>query len=197
MCACFAATLSWASHHTPLLLGSKLSNLTLQHMSSRILFNLPEALSRLVIVEWLYLKHIVRLDSAFCSLKFRVLYQSLTYGQRMKLAVAAYQQSRRQESILAWVVSRGVQLSELWIDSDTPHNSGLLRDFLAIAGSGVDWIEVYGDTSTNDEHRHNMLEVAKWRPSVEVVCVYGSGHEYMLPSLTHAFKNYCFCRWKA
>jgi hypothetical protein len=40
-------------------------------MSSCVLFDIPNALSVQILVEWLRLKHVVRLDSAICTRQLR------------------------------------------------------------------------------------------------------------------------------
>jgi hypothetical protein len=50
-------------------------------MRSCIIVALPETVAREVLTGWLELKHIVRLDSAFCETKTRAVYFNTAYAE--------------------------------------------------------------------------------------------------------------------
>jgi hypothetical protein len=159
-------------------------------MLSCVLLDLPEALSRLIFVEWLYvLKHVVRLDSAFCSHQLREQYRTLAYGKCMRFTLSAFHQLRTMDGMLTWTISRGVQLDGVFLNSSAPCGPDLLSEFLAVSGSAVEWIN-FGHFMDNTTNQNIVLEVVKCCPNVRKLEAYGGGPwDVSLPVLTHAFRR--------
>jgi hypothetical protein len=129
-------------------------------------FGLPEALRRDVFVEWLGLKQVVWLDSAFCCRASRVQFTSLIYGQLTTFAVNFRPSYRRVNSALRWVTSRGIRLDAICLCGDTirtEESLQLLEMFLAVSGSAI--LRVRSCTcsrTVNIVHHKVLLLVAKW-----------------------------------
>jgi hypothetical protein len=136
-------------------------------------FSLPEALAREVLVEWLGLKHVVRLDSAFCCHVSRAQFTSLAYGQLTTFALSFGTSERVYNRLLRWVVCRGAQLDGVWIyggedKSATEESLQLLETFLAMSGSAITWVSgrVYSE-SGNPVYQNAVLLVARSCPNVQ------------------------------
>jgi hypothetical protein len=136
-------------------------------------FSLPEALAREVLVEWLGLKHVVRLDSAFCCHVSRAQFISLAYGQLTTFELSFSTPQRVDNRLLRWVVCRGAQLDGVWIYggedySATEASLQLLETFLAVSGSAITWVygRVYSQ-SDNPDYQKAVLLVARSCPNVQ------------------------------
>jgi hypothetical protein len=130
-------------------------------------FGLPEALTRVILVEWLGLKHVVRLDSAMASRQ----YSLVTYGQFTTFTVNPDRfSSKCAIPLLRWAMSKGVRLDGLRIyDSNfcTQDSLALLDKFLALSGTAIQWIHSYNFTIPFDvAHQDAILLVAKWCPNI-------------------------------
>jgi hypothetical protein len=136
-------------------------------------FSLPEALAREVLVEWLGLKQVVRLDSAFCCHVSRAQFISLAYGQLTTFALSFGTSERVYNRLLRWVVCRGAQLDGVLIyggedRSATEESLQLLETFLAMSGSAITWVSdrVYFE-SDNPGYQNAVLLVARSCPNVQ------------------------------
>jgi hypothetical protein len=74
-------------------------------MCSCLLLDLPEALSRWILVEWLHITHVLRLDSAFSS----------TTRSCRRFATT--------DVLLPWTVTRMAQLDCMFIIDSVPYNA--------------------------------------------------------------------------
>jgi hypothetical protein len=155
-------------------------------MSSCVLFDIPNALSVQILVEWLRLKHVVRLDSAICSRQLRPVYLSVVYGQCTKFSLLSCYQFGKMEPILTWTIPRRVQLDGICVTDDMD----LLSEFLALSGPALRWIWIYGSDS---KCQQAAVQLAKWCPNVQklVITISGSvGNWYdALRALTQAFQQ--------
>jgi hypothetical protein len=77
------------------------------HMCPCVFVNLPTALSRLVLTEWVSVKHVTRLDSALCSHESREQFLSVTSGTVFTtLNSNLVNQKEKLRSILRWSHTR-------------------------------------------------------------------------------------------
>jgi hypothetical protein len=158
-------------------------------MLSCVLLDLPEAIPRLVFVEWLHLKQIVRLDSAFCSHQLREQYLTLAYGECTGFTLSIINQHRKMDDMLRWTTSRGVRLNGILLSGGVPCGSDLLSPFLTVSGSAIKWVTFQG-FNNNAINQTNVLEVAKSCPNVQKLKVYGDGPwAISLPVLAKAFQS--------
>jgi hypothetical protein len=141
-----------------------------------ILFGLPEALSRQLIVEWLHFRTVVKLDTAVCQYKFRDKYFKLAYGQLTALTVESHRQVRKFRSLLLWTVSRNVQLDGIRITGGLTDCNDLLDGFLAVSGPAVRWIDSCeaqrGDSSA--QRQQILLKVAEACPNTKTLYIQDS-----------------------
>jgi hypothetical protein len=99
--------------------------------------HLPEHLSRFVMSQWLKLKDMARIDSAFCGGGGRVQYRTLAYGRLTTLPVVLNINNKNLESILRWAISRNAQMDCLNISGRFTRVEPALREFLILSGRAV------------------------------------------------------------
>jgi hypothetical protein len=139
-------------------------------------FSLPEALTRVILVEWLKLKHVVRLDSAFCCRESRVRFASVAYGQTTTFAVNFCWPKMLVEPLLRWAVLKGARLDGVHICAGTTFTEGslcLLEKFLRSSGLAIRRVRSSSDsvsTANSAVYRKALLLVAKWCPNVVSFC---------------------------
>jgi hypothetical protein len=159
-------------------------------MSSYILFDLPETLSRQILVEWLTLKHIAELDSAFCSSQLRPTYLSLAYGNRTTFRLGCAHYCRRVQLMITWTILRKVRLDEICMSDNLPCKADLLPTFLIDSGSALRKVCIYGYDMSDAVRRNEVLKVANCCPNVRTLGVHGGGPwGDCLPVLTTAFQR--------
>jgi hypothetical protein len=159
-------------------------------MVSCVLLALPEALVRLILVEWLLLKNVLRLDSAFCSRERRTNFLSLAYAAFTALSIRSYNRKETAVPILKWTVTRGAQLDGMFIMDYVPYNAGLLPPFLAVTGPTLRWVSCYsvvGDVISNTKCQQMLIEVAKGSPNIAKLEVQGGQWDHQLGTVTKAF----------
>jgi hypothetical protein len=132
-------------------------------MNRCILLDLPEALSVLIIREWLALSinDVALLDSAVCNIKLRALFLSLAYNPHTTYNIEWYLLDSMMD-ILRWAIPRRAQLACLYVTNALLRARGLLTLFLSMNGHALCHIVVSG----NEVDCTALLEVAKWCPDV-------------------------------
>jgi hypothetical protein len=111
-------------------------------MNRCILFDLPEAISRHVLVEWINFNALTRLDSAFCVRGARTLFLAIAYDPCNVFASVQRCVRIRLRSVLEWAVTRKVQLDGIDIDSQFPLYHSLLAQYLTTSGSAISWVKL-------------------------------------------------------
>jgi hypothetical protein len=141
-----------------------------------ILFALPEALSRQLLVKWLDFGNVVRVDSAMCASKVRRKYFELVYGRHSTFRVESYQQRRKFNSLLRWTVLRNAQLDGIRLTGELYGCDDLLETFSAMSGPAVQWIDSceleLNDCSTT--RQEVLLTVAEACPNVKTLNIQDS-----------------------
>jgi hypothetical protein len=134
-------------------------------------FNLPEALARVVLVEWLELEQVVRLDSAFCCRETRGRFVSLAYGQSTTFLVKFDLSDKCLNPLLRWAVAKGARLDSLQFGKgvvSAEESLQLLETFLARSGSAVRQMYSYISSDASYESYQEALSlVAQWCPNVQ------------------------------
>jgi hypothetical protein len=113
-------------------------------MDCHILLDLPEAVSRLVLVEWIRFKDVGRLDSAICNRECRKLFLTLVNHPLTVFTSAIRENSycAHYKLILKWVVIRTAHLEGIIIDDAVLQCQRLLFTFLTISGSTISWVSI-------------------------------------------------------
>jgi hypothetical protein len=131
---------------------------------------LPEALVRAFLVEWLELKYVVRLDSAWCCRTVRRAWASLAYGQLTTFSVNFSAPFQWVNPLLRWAVAKGARLDGVCICGSviaTERSLRQLEAFLVMNGSVIRHVCSYIHSKANCvSHRDALLLVAKWCPNV-------------------------------
>jgi hypothetical protein len=146
-------------------------------MSGRILFDLPEDFSRLVLVEWISVNDVTRLDSAFCSRELRKHFLPFAYNP-LTVFAGATGLDEDLKPVLAWAVTRKAHLDGIVINYQLPHSGDLLSDFLSLSGSAILWVTISCfrfDIEIISEH---VLIIAKWCPNNQQKKVRGEQTEH-------------------
>jgi hypothetical protein len=97
-------------------------------MSQCIVLAVPEAITRLVLVGWLGLKDVARLDCAFCITKLRAAFQAVAFGQ---LTTYCMPPEAEYERSAQWLIARSVKVDGIWMCNMLLDNSALRHKFLA------------------------------------------------------------------
>jgi hypothetical protein len=145
-------------------------------MDTCILFALPEALSRQLLVKWLDFSSVVRMDSAMCASKVRRKYFKLVYGRHTTFTVESYQQRRKFNSLLRWTASRNAQLDGIRLTGELYGCDDLLETFSAVSGPAVQWIDSC-ELELNDcsaTRQEVLLTVAEACPNVKTLNIQDS-----------------------
>jgi hypothetical protein len=156
-------------------------------MRSCILLRVPEALSRLILIEWLHLKHVLRLDTAFCSRPLRRAFLALTYAWPTVLSIRSYGRKATAEPILKWTTCRTAQLDGMFIMEYVRYKADLLPTFLAVTGAALRWVACYsgvGDGISSTKCQQILIEVANESPNIEKLEMQGGQWDHQFGMLS-------------
>jgi hypothetical protein len=134
---------------------------------------LPEAVARFVMVEWLGLRQVNRLDLAFCCSELRPLFETLAFGRFTTYSVNWVSCGFNIEAVLRWSVARNVQLNDLRISDHPTVCDDVMQAFLANSGSTVHSLDVVGDSDDCAAYYRKVLEIAESCPNVQSLRVLG------------------------
>jgi hypothetical protein len=140
-------------------------------MSDCIFLELPEAISRLVLVEWVRVEDVARLDSAVCNIELREHF-TLAYNPLTVLADITNREKQygNMEPVLEWAGIRGAQLDGIVIEGKFLRDEGssLLSAILTSSGLALRWVRIF---SIRLEEvtccQEALLEINKWCPNVK------------------------------
>jgi hypothetical protein len=145
-------------------------------MSRCMLVSLPQVFFRRVLVEWLRLKDVTRLDSAICSRELRVLFLTLAYNRyTIYGAMSQFTYEAEWEPILKWAVVRKAQLDGIIIDGRLALSQDLLLEFFSSSGPAVRCAKISSyRLKAAALSQKELQEVQKWCPNVQHldVCVW-------------------------
>jgi hypothetical protein len=137
-------------------------------LTTNLLFAVPEAVARQILVEWLGLKGVARTDSAVCSWKTRAAFLSLAYDK------SVVYDRRRGGSIFSfefcapWCIIRGARVSAISLTKDSPAQNHLLDHFLTLQGPLLTELNMEVDNRTADR-RCDLLKFASWSTGLRKV----------------------------
>jgi hypothetical protein len=111
-------------------------------------------------VEWLNVKQVVQLDSAFCGTCYTQF--SLTaYGHRTVLPVSRCRTFAQVVLTMRWSILKNAQLDGIHITEGISRRT--LSTFLTISKSAVRWV----NSSDCDNQMQKLLEIGRWCPNVQ------------------------------
>jgi hypothetical protein len=108
-------------------------------MSQCVLLTLPEAVIRSVLIGWIPLKNVARLDLAFCSSKLRPAFLNLAFGPHVRYSMP---KSARYEQSAQWLISRSVRVDGIRLQSDLVVDHILRDKLLSLQSGNLRWITV-------------------------------------------------------
>jgi hypothetical protein len=108
-------------------------------MSQCVLLTLPEAVIRSVLIGWIPLKNVARLDLAFCSSKLRPAFLNLAFGPHVRYSMP---KSAQYEQSAQWLITRSARVDGIRLERGLVVDH-ILRDKLLSLESGyLRWITV-------------------------------------------------------
>jgi hypothetical protein len=147
-------------------------------MSGYILFDLPEDFSRLVLVEWISVNDVTRLDSAFCSRELRKHFVPLAYNP-LTVFAGTTGLDVDLKPVLDWAVTRKAHLDGIVINYQLLHSGDLLSDFLSLSGPAILWVTISYFRSDIEIISEHVLIIAKWCPNIQQLKVRGEQTEHI------------------
>jgi hypothetical protein len=136
-----------------------------------VLLDLPDEISRPVVLGWLCLKHMVRLDSALINRNLRGQYFSLMYGQLVTFPVNSYRQQSDYTATLAWITARSVRPDGICVLRSCKSSEQLLEKLTVNSGAAVRWIDAYSTGSECEAYQQLLQRVAERCPEVQRLLV--------------------------
>jgi hypothetical protein len=141
--------------------------LRMSNVQMCIVLDLPEVISRGIIAEWVWLPHVARLDSAYCSGSLRARFRSLAFGHSTSFETRTLRYRTRTEPtlLLHWALFRTCRLDGMLLDERISECQWPLRLFLVMSGSSVRWLH-YRSYGSGCTAQNILLVAAKWCPNV-------------------------------
>jgi hypothetical protein len=139
-----------------------------------ILFGLPEPVIRQVLVGWLALRDITRLDSAFCTVKLRPAFLTLTFGDANTYTIKNNRLAFDPDYFLSercaeWCLMRNARVDGISMRTDLTGDDSVLERFLTEQGRHIRWI--YAAEFSECAPSCILLYLARWCPYVSDVCL--------------------------
>jgi hypothetical protein len=148
--------------------------LTYRQMKSDILLDLPEAIARLVLVDWIGFKDVGRLDSAICNRASRIQFLTLVSNPftAFTSVTSRYRYFADSELVLGWVVTRKAHLDGIIIVDSLLQHQNLLTDLLTVSGPTISWIKIIsGRLDAPVVYQNALSEIVKRCPNFEHLSV--------------------------
>jgi hypothetical protein len=157
----------------------------LRLMNRCIVLAVPEAVTRSILLGWLSLKDVARLDSAFCATKLRAAYQPVAFGQLMQYRMppeAVYERSAE------WLFARSVKVDGLWMYKTLVDDTTLRQNVLFLQSSNLRWITI---TEGVHDLEDTVSDVCALCPNLEQLIILAGSSitekwDNWLPQLTTA-----------
>jgi hypothetical protein len=134
-----------------------------------ILFTLPEAVIRHVLVGWLMLHDVSRVDSAFCTVKMRPAFLYLAYGDANTYTLKNDRRAfgieyHLSERCAVWCLIRNACVDGMSMRTDLTGDDTLHARFLAQHGRHIRWIDAaeFSEYAASSVLRH----LALWCPAI-------------------------------
>jgi hypothetical protein len=157
-------------------------------MSQCVLLDLPEAVTRCILVEWLELQQVLRVDAAFCTHALRAAFLSLCYGQCTTFTMRPHRRKEIPDSVFKWAAARRAQLDGMCILEYSPCDLNLLAQFLAVTGASLRRVScTTTQFQTITDCQHILVDVAKCSSNVLQLDVQGGKWDHQLATVTRAF----------
>jgi hypothetical protein len=159
-------------------------------MSQPIITALPEAVARQILVDWVELPHVARIDSAFCTYERRRQYLKLAYAED---SVYTVEGSAQYDIGLPWCLSRGVQLDGLCLRGEHVCDDALRDDkvrgmYAEKYGHKFRWIDDIFDGSNVDHKTMTLVQSCPRLSKLWLSCCGPWTIQYLAGTLRHCTK---------
>jgi hypothetical protein len=131
-------------------------------MSQCLVTAIPEAVVQRVLVDWLGIMSVVRLDSAFCNKTFRSRFLCIAYTDNGIYSVGVI--DPQTERFLHWCLLRGTRVDNIILDNAPTSEAAVLGNFLSHQGAHLRSITI---KERRREARYVLLEISVRCPLVE------------------------------
>jgi hypothetical protein len=137
---------------------------------------LPECVGKAIIVEWLGLASVAKLDAAFCSKRLRPFFQTVAYGGSPTYHLTDDIWFCCLEYIGPWFLARNVRVDAIALWHGAAEYDGLRQRFLSFMGSHLKRAEIM--EGVNEDCRRLLKDVANWCPGLQdlLVCSDNEGN---------------------
>jgi hypothetical protein len=129
-------------------------------MASCVLLELPEPVSGLILVEYLTLRDVAVLDSAYCCCSDRDQFTAVAYSKTNVFTDCP--NVKRSKDKLSWILSRGVQLHTVDYTSILSHDA-LRGELLRVIGANVRVVDLKWDW-------HNRINLSDVLNDLSLLC---------------------------
>jgi hypothetical protein len=130
---------------------------------------LPECVGKAIIVEWLGLAAVAKLDAAFCSKRLRPFFQTVAYGGSPTYHLTDDIWFCCLEYIGPWFLARNVRVDSIALWHGAVEYDGLRRQFLSFMGSHLKRVDIM--EGVKKDCRRVLEDVGKWCPGVQDLLV--------------------------
>jgi hypothetical protein len=138
---------------------------------SCLVLELPEAVTRSILMDWMELKSVVRTDSACCNRALRLTFLSCAYGEASVYLLGSHYYFTHHVRCAVWSLLRGARLGGTLIGGTLAADAQLREQFFSSQKGRVRQVEIHEDC--HQSCGHTLRDVAKWCPNVEELKVYG------------------------
>jgi hypothetical protein len=129
-----------------------------------ILLEVPEVISRSVLVNWLRLNTgVTRLDSAFCDSKTRSTFLALAYGEGVLYTTESFESDR----CVHWYLLRNVRVDRINICKILTARAALREQFFVAQGPHIQWVHISKLARLAPESA--LLDIVRWCPNIQEV----------------------------
>jgi hypothetical protein len=139
-------------------------------MNGCLLSDLPEAILRLLVVEWVGLKEVTRLDTAFCNSELRKLFLTSAYNPiTVFTSPTSYEWLHHVHlgAMLRWADLRKTRLDGIVVDDQFSRYRKLVFAYLRTSGSAINCITITSYDADDAVFRmKTLLKIAKLCPNV-------------------------------
>lgn len=135
------------------------------------MFDLPDALLRSVLGEWLSTAAVGRLDTAFCNHSSRSSFLQIAYAGDVVYSLKPVRLRELTDHIfeksVRWCVARGAKVDTILCTTLFQSDESLCTSFLRTSGASVQYV-TFKSTKIENDSRNTARDLTEWCRSVTV-----------------------------
>jgi hypothetical protein len=137
-----------------------------------VIFSIPDAIFRGVLLNWLSLREVVMLDSSICHYLQRKHFELLVYGKQIVFSLQKYiHRTNLLNSLQAWAGLRGAQIDSLMVAHQLVNHPEYRDALLDVTGSSIRFIQCTDPAAGASVNSTVLSDVGLRCPNVENVSV--------------------------